>query len=261
MGQIFDPRTYPIRIVDESDEWIVVEKPPFIEAHPSRPNARVTLWDELRGILAFEIVNGGQVSIINRLDRETSGLTLIAKTRSMARSLSFEMAERRVQKEYLAVTWGWPAEDEFSSDAPLLRQGERQLSQIYLKQMVHPDGATASTAFRVERRFTRPDPGGGRFSVIRAFPRTGRTHQIRVHLAHVGFPVVGDKIYGPDERCFLEFIQTDWTPSLASRLLLPRHALHSTVLSLPALGLSWTAPLFADLASWVANAPTEQTPP
>jgi 23S rRNA pseudouridine1911/1915/1917 synthase len=75
-------------------------------------------------------------------------------------------------------------------------------------------------------------------------------HQIRVHLSHAGHPVVGDKIYGPDEQCYLEFIRTGWTPELASRLLLPRHALHSTALRLPDLGLEWKSPLAEDLRTW-----------
>jgi 23S rRNA pseudouridine1911/1915/1917 synthase len=121
---------------------------------------------------------------------------------------------------------------------------------IYLKQMVHPDGARASTNFRVERRFTLETSGGDRFALVRAFPKTGRMHQIRVHLAHAGYPVVGDKIYGPDEGCYLEFIRTGWTEALASRLLLPRHALHSAALAVSSFGLAWHSPLPPDLAAW-----------
>jgi 23S rRNA pseudouridine1911/1915/1917 synthase len=135
-------------------------------------------------------------------------------------------------------------------EAPTLRQGSRGDSRIYLKQSVHPDGAAARTSFRVEERYTGATTNGDRFALVRAFPETGRMHQIRVHLAHAGFPVVGDKIYGPDEGCYLEFTDTGWTPALARRLLLPRHALHSTALHLPRGGLSWHSPLPADLATW-----------
>ena len=240
-------------MLDESAEWLVVDKPPHLAAHPSRPGCGFTLWDGLRELLAFEIANGGQVSLINRLDRETSGLTLIAKTAAMARTLGLEMMARRVEKEYLALVWGWPESDEFAVDAPLLRGGSVMPSRIYLKRMVHPAGAAARTRFHVERRFTRAGTKGGRFALVRAFPETGRTHQIRVHLAHAGHAVVGDKIYGPDEGCYLEFIETGWTPALAARLLLPRHALHSAALRLPALGLAWASPLSPDLAAWMAE--------
>ena len=239
----------PISIVAESDDWIVIDKPPFLEAHPSRPNGRPTLWDGLRWLLAYELVNGGQVSLINRLDRETSGLTLVAKTRGAARSLHLQMQARRFQKEYLAIVRGWPAGDEFTIDAPILRQGSRGPSRIYLKQAVHPEGAGAVTRFRVEKRLAGDI--GGRFALVRAFPETGRMHQIRVHLAHAGCPVVGDKLYGPDEGCYLEFIATGWTPALAARLLLPRQALHATALHLPGRELSWHSPLPADLTTWL----------
>jgi len=231
----------------------VVNKPPFLEAHPSKPNGRATLWDGLRGLLAYELVNGGQVSIINRLDRETSGLTLVAKNRVAARNLHRQMQARRVEKEYLALVWGWPETDDFVVDGPILRQGLRQHSEIHLKQMVHPDGVPARTRFHVEACFTRETSNGYRFALIRAFPETGRMHQIRVHLAHAGHPVVGDKIYGPDEGCYLEFIRTGWTPELASRLLFPRHALHSTILRLPDAGLAWQSPLHPDLREWAGE--------
>jgi 23S rRNA pseudouridine1911/1915/1917 synthase len=240
-------------IIDESADWLVVDKPPFMEAHPSKPNGRATLWDGLRGLLAYELVNGGQVSIINRLDRETSGLTLVAKHRAAARELHLQMQSRRVEKEYLALVWGWPESDAFTIDAPILRQGTRAPSPIHLKQTVHPEGAAARTRFRVEATFTMETTNGSRFALIHAFPETGRTHQIRVHLAHAGYPVVGDKIYGPDEGCYLEFIRTGWTPELATRLLLHRHALHSTALRLPDAGLAWQSPLASDLAAWAGE--------
>jgi 23S rRNA pseudouridine1911/1915/1917 synthase len=160
----------------------------------------------------------------------------------------------------LALVWGWPAADAFQIDAPLLRQGDRQFARIYLRQMVHPEGAVASTRFQVEQRFTGETANGDRFALVRAFPQTGRMHQIRVHLSHAGHPIVGDKLYGPDEElygpdegCYLEFIQTGWTASLAGRLLFPRHALHSTVLRLPNVGLAWKSPLFPDLAAWIGE--------
>src|SRR3982751_661755 len=94
------------KIIDESDDYIVVDKPAFLLTHPSKPDQRVTLWKQLRELLAFEIANGGQVSIVNRLDRETSGIVLVAKTAAAARRFGLLMEQRRFHKEYLAIVWG-----------------------------------------------------------------------------------------------------------------------------------------------------------
>src|SRR6267142_4442156 len=149
------------RIVDETDDYIVVDKPPFLLTHPTKPDQRTTLWKELRELLAFEIANGGQVSIVNRLDRETSGLILVAKTSVAARKFGLLMQRCRLRKQYLAIVSGWPEWETKVVDAPLDRQGKHQKSEIWLKQMVHPAGTHAQTEFRVERRFTKlgaPDP-------------------------------------------------------------------------------------------------------
>lgn len=240
-------------VVAESDDFLVVEKPPFLLIHPTKPNGARTLWGELKQLLAFEIANGGQVSIVNRLDRETSGLVLVAKNAVAARRFGLLMQEQRIAKEYLAIVWGWPDCDSKTIDAPLARQGAHEPSRIWLKQSIQPAGAPARTDFRLERRFMR-GTDRQRFSIIRAVPQTGRTHQIRVHLASLGHPVVGDKIYGPDEKLYLQFIETGWTPELASRLLLPRHALHSAALEIEG-GERWISSLPIDLAKFV-NAAT-----
>jgi 23S rRNA pseudouridine1911/1915/1917 synthase len=263
-------------IVDETDDYLVVDKPPFLLTHPTKPGEQPTLWNELSKLLAFEIANSGQVSIINRLDRETSGLVLVAKTRPAARRFGLLMQQGKLHKEYLAIVWGWPNWEKKLVDAPLDRQGKHQQSSIWLKQAIHPAGARAQTEFQIERRFVRdsgpdepPDlPGqlasGGtgrepfrsptfptdKFSLIRAVPRTGRTHQIRVHLSWLGCPVVGDKIYGPDQQLYLEFIKSDWTEELQRKLLLPRHALHSAKLAIDGKR-EWTSPLPLDLAEFL----------
>ena len=246
-------------VIEETADWIVVDKPPFLQAHPSKPGGPATLWDKLRELLAYEMANGGQVSIITRLDRETSGLTLVAKNRETARFFSMAMEARKFHKEYLALVWGWPARDAFTVEGPLLRKGRVAESPIYLKQMVHPEGAAAVTHFEVVERWreNRADgtdgtnrDNGTHFCWVRARPETGRMHQIRVHLAHAGHPIVGDKLYGPSEGCYLEFIETGWTENLARQLLHPRQALHARVLALDEAGLRWEAPWPADLADW-----------
>jgi len=277
-------------IVDETEDYLVVDKPPFLLMHPTKPSNQPTLWCELRKLLAFEIANSGQVSIINRLDRETSGLVLVAKTSAAARRFGLLMQRGRLHKEYLAIVWGSPEWEEKMVDAPLDRQGKHRQSAIWLKQAIHPAGAAARTQFRVERRFVRSigrdgpleqfassAPGSqlaaGRvrpigepdercrtlpiekFSLIRAVPRSGRTHQIRVHLSSLGHPIVGDKIYGPNERFYLEFIENGWTATLDRQLLLPRQALHSAKLAIDD-DSGWTSPLPVDLAEF-ARVPTD----
>ncbi len=239
------------RLVAETEDYAVVDKPPFLLVHPTKPDGPRTLWGELRQLFAYELANGGQVSIVNRLDRETSGLVLVAKTARAAREFGLQMQRGEIAKEYLAVAWGWPEWDATTLDLSLARQGAHSLSAIYLKQAPHPAGAAAVTHFAVERRFERATSAGQKFSVIRATPVTGRTHQIRVHLAELGHPIVGDKLYGPDERCYLEFIETGWTASLEQRLLLPRHALHSAKLAIAGVG-SWTCELPDDLRAFLA---------
>jgi 23S rRNA pseudouridine1911/1915/1917 synthase len=236
------------KIVAETDDFVVVHKPPFLLVHPTKPTNGRTLCGELKQLLAFEIANGGRVSIVNRLDRETSGLVLVAKNSATARRFGLLMQEQRIAKEYLAIVCGWPEWGNTSVDAPLLRQGAKVPSSIWLKQMIHPEGAGARTDFRVEKRFARD---GEPFAIVRAFPQTGRTHQIRVHLSSLGHPIVGDKIYGPDEKLYLEFIETGWTEKLEAKLLLPRHALHSAVLEFE--GERWTSPLPSDLAAFVGR--------
>jgi len=240
------------KIIDETSDYIVVDKPAFLLTHPTKPDQRKTLWKELRELLAFEIANGGQVSIVNRLDRETSGVVLVAKTSAAARRFGLLMQDRRLDKEYLAIVWGWPDWETKIVDARMDRQGKHEPSAIWLKQKIHPKGAQAVTQFRVERRFTRSTSSGREFALIRAIPKTGRTHQIRVHLASLGHPIVGDKIYGPEEKLYLEFIETGWTPKLERELLLPRHALHSAKLSIQN-EKEWEAELPADLAEFIGS--------
>src|SRR5881394_3246490 len=89
------------RMIDETDDYVIVDKPPFLLIHPTKPDGTPTLWKELRDLFAFEIASGGQVSIVNRLDRETSGLVLVAKTAIAARDFGLLMQRHSLRKEYL----------------------------------------------------------------------------------------------------------------------------------------------------------------
>jgi 23S rRNA pseudouridine1911/1915/1917 synthase len=259
------------KIIDETDDYVVVDKPPFLLIHPTKPDGTRTLWQELRRLFAFEIAAGGQVSIVNRLDRETSGLVLIAKKAEIARRFGLLMQRRQLKKEYLAIVWGWPEWESEIVNAPLVRQGKHQHSAIWLKQTIRSGGAPAQTEFQVERRFVQSagrarlqaarcggdasfenTPETEKFALIRAIPHTGRTHQIRVHLASLGHPVVGDKIYGPDEQLYLRFIETGWTYELERQLLLSRHALHSARLAIEG-EYEWISPMPDDLAEFCST--------
>jgi 23S rRNA pseudouridine1911/1915/1917 synthase len=241
---------HDFKIIEETSDYIVIDKPPLLLVHPSKPNGAPTLWAELRQLLAFEIANGGQVSIVNRLDRETSGIVLVAKNASAAREFGFRMRARRIWKEYLAIVWGWPKWEQREVVGPIMRQGEIAPSRIYLKQCIDPRGAEAVSELELVRRFRKTTTRGDLFSVVKARPLTGRMHQIRVHLTSLGHPIVGDKIYGPDERFYLRFIETGWTDELARELLLPRHALHASRLRIDD-SRDWSSPLPDDLANWV----------
>ena len=242
------------KIIDETEDYIVVDKPAPMLVHPSKPGHSRTLLDYLKQLLAYEMANGAKLSIINRLDRETSGLVLVAKKTATARLFSRAMERRQVIKEYLCLVWGWPPKDHFSVEMPIARQGDFQHSHIWLKQMVHPQGSFAATEFSVEERLLLETSNGRRFSVLRARPITGRTHQIRVHLASIGYPVVGDKIYTAGGRQYLEFIQTGWTAALEKSLLLQRLGLQSVLLRFgPASGYccEWQIGLDSQLRSWL----------
>lgn len=244
-------------VLDETEDYIVVSKPAHLLIHPSKPDGPTTLYHGLRTLLKYEMTNGGQISIINRIDRETSGVVLIAKNPSMARTFSRAMMRRQLAKRYLAVVWNWPERDHFAIDGPILRQGEVHESAVYVKQCVHPEGKPCKTSVTVLQRFRAPHPvGEGEFrtdcfALVECTPHTGRMHQIRVHLAEAGFPLIGDKIYGPDSQLYIDFIDGGWTPSLAACLLHDRHALHSMYLGWVDEGMEWTAPLPADLRDWM----------
>ena len=146
-----------------------------------------------------------------------------------------------LEKTYLAITHGLPPEGDIT--LPLELDAENTL-RVKMRIAAPGTGLEARTGVSIV------DSCEG-YTLIRCALHTGRQHQIRAHLSALGCPVVGDKLYGPDEGCYLEFIDTGWTPALAARLLLPRHALHSTVLHLPGRGLHWESLLAPDLAGWI----------
>jgi 23S rRNA pseudouridine1911/1915/1917 synthase len=231
-------------ILDENDDFLGVDKPANLLSHPTRLDGQPSLITWLRAERP-----GAYLTLLHRLDRETSGVILVAKEPSATNAISRLIEKRMIEKEYEAVCWGEMGLEQLGIEARLGFLGISESNPVKIKQgvMSEPEGAEAQT--RVWRLAT-----GGGFTHVRAAPRTGRLHQIRVHLATVGLPVVGDKIYGPDAAHFLKFIETGWTPALEKELLLPRHALHASRLKFWWRGRDYEvrAPLPADLREFVA---------
>lgn len=237
------------KVIDESEDWIVVEKPAPLAVHPANGKVEPTLLGGLEELLIYERANGARLSILTRLDRETSGLVLVAKNAAAARHFSFQFQDREVEKEYLAIVHGWPEWDELRVEASIIRGG----GAIWLRQVVDPGGRDCVTAFRVGRRFSN---ALGDFAVLRCFPETGRMHQIRVHLEHAGYPLVGDKIYGTDGSPYLEQISGGLSDASVAKLILPRHALHACLLAAEWGGkrIVWRSELPGDLEAFAGSA-------
>jgi 23S rRNA pseudouridine1911/1915/1917 synthase len=179
--------------------------------------------------------------LVNRLDRETSGVILIAKSAAIAGELGKIWEARAVEKEYLALVHGTVEAEHGIIDAPL---GKDLDSSVAIKDCVRSDGAPARTEYWLTQQlsslhswFEVPFSDSQlstltsqTFSLLRIRPYTGRKHQIRIHLAHIGHPIVGDKLYGGDEDLYLALVQNRLTDEHRARLILPHHGLHASKL-------------------------------
>jgi len=225
-------------IVLEHSSFLIVDKPAGWLVHPTRPDGTFTLIDWLRDQYPDEFL-----SLVSRLDRETSGLLLVARGKENA-SLFGKMQQRReIQKSYLTLVHGHPPESGLI-DQPLDRLGKHQPSRIYIRQAVIQGTYPAQTEYKTLE--IRTHPKFGEISLVEASPKTGRLHQIRAHFEFIGFPVLNDKIYGQKDDVFINYIDKD--TDIFTKMA--RHSLHSSKLSfvLGSEGISQEIGLPEDLA-------------
>lgn len=225
-------------VLYEDGEVLAIDKPAGLPVHPSATYHKNTLTRLLR-----ERFGESAPQIAHRLDRETSGLLLCGRTRAAERALKTDFENRRVRKRYLAIVRGVMPEDHGCIDLPM----DRAREGLHLLMEVTPEGEghRAITHYRVVAR-------RGDATLVALAPESGRQHQLRVHLSAQGFPIIGDKLYGPEgPQPFLDYIETGMTDGLLKRLGHYRHALHAYELEFthPATGQTMTlrAPLSDDL--------------
>jgi 23S rRNA pseudouridine1911/1915/1917 synthase len=214
----------PMPPVLYEDEWLLaVDKPSGLLMHPV---GQKWSWG-LVGVVRRARPDA-DIDLAHRLDRETSGVVIVTKHPDANRYLKKMFADRKVGKVYWAVVRGAPTWDEITCDAPL---GHREGSEVILRQGDNPLGAQAKTRFKVVHRI---DAGSvASHALVACKPLTGRTHQIRAHLEHVGFPILGDKLYGQPDDVFLELLEKGVTPRVRELIGFPRHALHARSIAFP----------------------------
>ena len=203
-----------LSIIEETPDYIIVDKPGELVCHPTKGDYTSSLIGRLRHY--FE---GSEIEprFVNRLDRETSGLVVVSKTREFHKVLYHQLEAAR--KVYLAVVEG-QLEGEGVIEQPL---GKDESSAVVVKQGVRADGKPSITRWR---SLAVADDA----TLLQVELVTGRMHQIRVHLSWLGHPVVGDKLYGPDETLYLELAEQSWTPRLRAALPTERHLLSAVEL-------------------------------
>lgn len=224
---------------------MAVFKPGNLPMHENGPYRKNTfteiVWQKM----------GREWSAVHRLDRETSGIVLCGATATLRARLAIDWEARKVRKEYLAIAHGTPQQRQWTANGAI---GAYPGSQIRIKKWVVDGGLPAATDF-VCLEAARD------FCLLQAKPLTGRTNQIRVHAAHAGHVLVGDKLYNPDESVFLEYFAKGATPEVNALAGFPRHCLHAAALEFvhPATG-EWQrveAPLPSDMAELWARVTLE----
>ncbi|MBS1960577.1 MAG: RluA family pseudouridine synthase [Bdellovibrionales bacterium] len=243
------PVNFDYKVIYEDDVLFVVDKPPNLPVHPSGRFFFNTLLIHLKTqaqqrALTKPLESDELYYLAHRIDKETSGILVLTKDPESCANVVAQFAARKTEKTYLAIVKGI-APETFACHEPM---GRSKTSRVALKMECMPEdegGQVASTTFR------RLDVAGN-YSLVEAFPKTGRQHQIRVHAERAGFPLLGDKLYGVDEDFALLFYERErLTPEAEARLIIPRHALHAHRLKIthPTTGklMEFVSPLRADL--------------
>lgn len=237
-GWLVTPEELEDWILQNDDHVVLVNKPALLVCHPSKQGP----WSSLAGACR-EYLQSDRSHLVSRLDRETSGIVLFAKHRLKARHLQMALEQRKVAKTYIAILEG-ELDKETLVDAPL---GPDTQSIVRAKNTVRHDGKRQEAQTLYTPLFSN-----GRYTLVKVDPITGRKHQIRAHALHIGHPIVGDKLYGPDEGLFLDFIEDGWTEKMAQVLPINRHALHAyrMVFDIETGPETYIAPLTQDLAAF-----------
>jgi 23S rRNA pseudouridine1911/1915/1917 synthase len=213
-------------VIAEDDDFLVINKPAGLVCHPTKGDVYSSLISRVR-----LYVGGGETHLVNRLDRETSGIVIVAKKLEAGVHLRNLWERGAVHKEYLAIVHGELRGSRFI-EAPL---GPDPQSRVAIKDRVTPDGLLAGTQIFSLQTFGQAER---RFSLLRVLLLTGRKHQIRIHLAHIGHSVVGDKIYGEDENFYLDFVEHRLTPGQRHRLITENHCLHAAHIAFELFGIN-----------------------
>jgi 23S rRNA pseudouridine1911/1915/1917 synthase len=216
-----------LSITYEDEHLLVVNKPADLVCHPTKDGPLSSLIARVRTHLGND-----EGRLVNRLDRETSGIVLIAKGAAIAAELGRIIAGP-AEKTYWAIVHGHLPDASFRISAPI---GKDINSAVAIKDCVRDDGSDAETDVRPITRFARD---GDAFSLAEVTPLTGRKHQIRIHLAHAGFPVVGDKLYGSDEQMYLRLVERRLSDDDRRALKMSSHALHARALKFTWRGREW----------------------
>ena len=215
------PEDRDIRILYQDRGLVAVDKPAGLAVHPAGKRVYGTLihWLHTQYRRPDDPAHDVVPRLLHRIDRETSGLVMASLNPDLHSVVGAQFEERQVTKVYQAVVHGCPPHDEGTVDLGI---GEDRSSEVRLKLEARSDGSGqhALTHYRVLRR-------NERFSLVELRPKTGRTHQLRVHMDAIGCPLVGDKVYGVEDAVFLEYVAGGISDANRARLILDRHALHS----------------------------------